>query len=510
MHHHRTSQGHATLAVVRHVELSGAPVPIGHRDGVQYFDGGLLTRQRTPLHQQRCRSAGKAVSRSGRVKPDADDDRTIGQSLGENPRELRHPGPFASPISDSVILDNDVIGPLHGGQDIGRGDYSIGDAQTDEQGQHSQGLQRSVLGSNENAGLHTRPRRRLPLPSVASTALRLLVGEDRRSLRLSLRCLLPHPGHRRINSVDHDGPAPRCPGRPARKILNSTRKQMRPGRSLAHLATVRNVTTPDEASVDPSSAPRTTAEKSADLERRRAEARDRRSAAVDKQHAKGKMTAWERIQALLDPGSFTQVDGLARHRSHNFGLYENRPYGDGVITGYGTVDGRPVCVFAQDFTVFGGSLGEVFGEKIVKIMDLAMKTGCPVIGLNDSGGARIQEGVDSLAGYAEVFQRNVLASGVVPQVSLIMGPCAGGAVYSPSMTDFIFMVEDTSYMFVTGPDVVKTVTHETVTAEELGGAITHTTKSGVADRAFTNDMEALLYMRRFVDFLPLKIGRAHV
>lgn len=223
---------------------------------------------------------------------------------------------------------------------------------------------------------------------------------------------------------------------------------------------------------------------------------------IDAQHAKGKLTARERIDVFLDEGSFEEWDMFVEHRCTEFGMQETSTPGDGVVIGYGTVNGRLVFVFSQDFTVFGGSLSESHANKICKLMDQAMKVGAPVIGLNDSGGARIQEGVDSLAGYAEVFQRNVLASGVVPQVSLIMGPCAGGAVYSPSMTDFIFMVEDTSYMFVTGPDVVKTVTHEEVTAEELGGATTHTTKSGVADRAFTNDMEALLYMRRFVDFLP--------
>ncbi|MBO6521011.1 MAG: acyl-CoA carboxylase subunit beta [Rhodospirillales bacterium] len=242
----------------------------------------------------------------------------------------------------------------------------------------------------------------------------------------------------------------------------------------------------------------------AELEERRKRARlgggEKR---IESQHAKGKLTARERIDVFLDEGSFEEWDMFVEHRCTEFGMQETSTPGDGVVTGHGTVNGRLVFVFSQDFTVFGGSLSESHAEKICKIMDQAMKVGAPVIGLNDSGGARIQEGVDSLAGYAEVFQRNVLASGVVPQVSLIMGPCAGGAVYSPSMTDFIFMVEDTSYMFVTGPDVVKTVTHETVTAEELGGAITHTTKSGVADRAFVNDMEALLYLRRFIDFLPL-------
>jgi propionyl-CoA carboxylase beta chain len=223
---------------------------------------------------------------------------------------------------------------------------------------------------------------------------------------------------------------------------------------------------------------------------------------IEKQHAKGKLTARERIELFLDPGSFEEWDMFMEHRCTDFGMEEQTIPGDGVVTGYGTVCGRLIFVFSQDFTVFGGSLSAAHAQKICKIMDHAMKVGAPVVGLNDSGGARIQEGVDSLAGYADVFQRNVLASGVVPQISMIMGPCAGGAVYSPSMTDFIFMVKDSSYMFVTGPDVVKTVTHEEVTAEELGGAITHTSKSGVADLAFENDVEALLMLRRFVNFLP--------
>ncbi|HYD70607.1 acyl-CoA carboxylase subunit beta [Azospirillum sp.] len=223
---------------------------------------------------------------------------------------------------------------------------------------------------------------------------------------------------------------------------------------------------------------------------------------IASQHAKGKLTARERIELFLDEGSFEEWDMFVEHRCNDFGMEGQKVPGDGVVTGYGTVNGRLVFVFSQDFTVFGGSLSEAHAEKICKMMDQAMKVGAPVIGLNDSGGARIQEGVASLGGYAEVFQRNVVASGVIPQISLIMGPCAGGAVYSPAMTDFIFMVKDSSYMFVTGPDVVKTVTHEVVTAEELGGAITHTSKSGVADLAFENDVEALLQLRRFVDFLP--------
>ncbi len=223
---------------------------------------------------------------------------------------------------------------------------------------------------------------------------------------------------------------------------------------------------------------------------------------IKAQHAKGKLTARERIDVLLDPDSFEEWDMFVEHRSHDFDMAGQKIPGDGVVTGYGTVNGKLVFVFSQDFTVFGGSLSEAHAEKICKIMDQAMNVGAPVIGLNDSGGARIQDGVASLAGYAEVFERNVLASGVIPQISLIMGPCAGGAVYSPAMTDFIFMVKDSSYMFVTGPDVVKTVTHENVTQEELGGAITHTTRSGVADLAFENDVEALVELRRFVDFLP--------
>ncbi|WP_338413008.1 acyl-CoA carboxylase subunit beta [uncultured Sphaerotilus sp.] len=224
---------------------------------------------------------------------------------------------------------------------------------------------------------------------------------------------------------------------------------------------------------------------------------------IDSQHAKGKLTARERLELLFDEGTFEEWDMFVEHRCSDFGMADNKIPGDGVVIGYGMINGRLAFSFSQDFTVFGGALSEAHAEKICKVMDQAMKVGAPVIGLNDSGGARIQEGVASLGGYAEVFQRNVMASGVVPQISMIMGPCAGGAVYSPSMTDFIFMVKDSSYMFVTGPEVVKTVTHEEVTAEELGGAITHTTKSGVADVAFDNDVEALLMLRRFFNYLPL-------
>ena len=247
----------------------------------------------------------------------------------------------------------------------------------------------------------------------------------------------------------------------------------------------------------------TTAGRLADLRRRHDEAVHAGSArAVEKQHAKGKMTARERIEALLDPGSFVEMDELARHRSTAFGLERTRPYGDGVVTGYGTVGGRQVCVFAQDFTVFGGSLGEVFGEKIVKVMDLALKIGCPVVGINDSGGARIQEGVVSLGLYGEIFYRNVISSGVVPQISLILGPCAGGAVYSPAITDFTVMVDGTSHMFITGPDVIKTVTGEDVGFEELGGARTHNTKSGNAHYLANDEADAIDYARALLSYLP--------
>ncbi|MGN7294880.1 acyl-CoA carboxylase subunit beta [Rhizobium sp. SAFR-030] len=240
------------------------------------------------------------------------------------------------------------------------------------------------------------------------------------------------------------------------------------------------------------------------VEARRAEARlgggQRR---IDAQHAKGKLTARERLEVLLDEGSFEEYDMYVTHRAVDFGMAGQTIAGDGVVTGWGTINGRQVYVFSQDFTVLGGSLSETHAQKICKIMDMAVRVGAPVIGLNDSGGARIQEGVASLAGYAEVFRRNAEASGVIPQISVIMGPCAGGAVYSPAMTDFIFMVRDTSYMFVTGPDVVKTVTNEIVTAEELGGASTHTKKSSVADAAYENDVETLEAVRQLFDFLPL-------
>ncbi|MBR6976527.1 MAG: acyl-CoA carboxylase subunit beta, partial [Ottowia sp.] len=223
---------------------------------------------------------------------------------------------------------------------------------------------------------------------------------------------------------------------------------------------------------------------------------------IEAQHKKGKLTARERLEVLLDYDSFEEWDMFMEHRCAEFGMADKHIPGDGVVIGYGTINRRLVFVYSQDFTVFGGALSEAHAEKICRLMDQAMKVGAPVIGLNDSGGARIQEGVASLAGYAEVFQRNMLASGVIPQISMIMGPCAGGAVYSPAITDFVFMVKDSSYMFVTGPEVVKTVTHEEVTSEELGGAVTHSTKSGVADRAFDNDVESLLMLRRFLSYMP--------
>ncbi|MCX6385633.1 MAG: acyl-CoA carboxylase subunit beta [Solirubrobacterales bacterium] len=250
-------------------------------------------------------------------------------------------------------------------------------------------------------------------------------------------------------------------------------------------------------------APETYAEKLAQLQELRHEAIHSASeSAIEKQHARGKLTARERIEKLLDPGSFQELDTFVRHRTHEFDMQKNRPWGDAVVTGHGLIDGRTVCVFSQDFTVVGGSLGEVMAEKMCKIMDLAAKIGCPVIGINDSGGARIQEGVVSLGAYGDVFVRNVRSSGVIPQISLIMGPCAGGAVYSPAITDFIFMVKETSHMFITGPDVIKTVTGEDTTFEELGGAMTHNTKSGVAHFA-SEDEEACLQDARYLfSFLP--------
>src|ERR1700693_3513089 len=239
------------------------------------------------------------------------------------------------------------------------------------------------------------------------------------------------------------------------------------------------------------------------LEHRRAQAqKGGGDARIEAQHTRGKLTARERIELLMDKGSFEEFDAFVEHRCDEFGMQQTKIPGDGVVTGWGTVNGRTVYLFSKDFTVFGGSLSETHAGKIIKIQDMAMKARAPIIGLFDAGGARIQEGVAALGGYGEVFKRNVIASGVIPQISVIMGPCAGGDVYSPAMTDFIFMVKDTGYMFVTGPDVVKTVTNEVVTAEELGGASIHTTKSSIADGAFENDVETLLQMRRLIDFLP--------
>jgi acetyl-CoA carboxylase carboxyltransferase component len=248
---------------------------------------------------------------------------------------------------------------------------------------------------------------------------------------------------------------------------------------------------------------KTTQERIEELRLRRQQAQTTDPQAVEKQHARGKLTARERIDALLDPGSFVELDAFAVHRTSAFGMDRRKPMGDGVVTGHGTIDGRAVCLFAQDFTVFGGSLGEVFAEKICKVMDLALRMGVPCIGLNDSGGARIQEGVVSLGGYAEIFYRNVISSGVIPQISLIVGPCAGGAVYSPAMTDFILMLKGTSQMFITGPDVIKTVTNETVGFDELGGAMTHNSRSGVAHFAADNEEEAFAQTRELLSYLPL-------
>ena len=284
-------------------------------------------------------------------------------------------------------------------------------------------------------------------------------------------------------------PGPRAAAEPQGRVVRAT-----PGADHTAAAATSGPKPPDI---------HTTAGKLADLHRRNDEAIHAGSArAVDKQHAKGKMTARERLDVLLDEGSFIEVDEFARHRSTNFGLAANRPYGDGVITGFGTIDGRNVCVFSQDVTVYGGSLGEVYGEKIVKILDLALKTGRPVIGINEGGGARIQEGVVSLGLYGEIFRRNVMASGVIPQISLIMGSAAGGHVYSPALTDFTVMVDQTSHMFITGPDVIKTVTGEDVTFEDLGGARTHNTRSGNAHYLGADERDAIEYVQALLAYLP--------
>src|SRR3954471_14752187 len=248
--------------------------------------------------------------------------------------------------------------------------------------------------------------------------------------------------------------------------------------------------------------PETYEEKLAQLQELREAAVHSSPEAEEKQHARGKLTARERVEKLLDPGSFQELDTFIRHRVHEFGMEKNRPWGDAVVTGHGTIDGRRVCVFSQDFSVFGGSLGEVMAEKMCKVMDLAAKIGCPVVGINDSGGARIQEGVVSLGGYGEVFMRNVACSGVIPQISLVMGPCAGGAVYSPAITDFVFMVKANSHMFITGPEVIRTVTGEQVEFEELGGARTHSSKSGVAHFACEDEEACLQDARYLLSFLP--------
>src|SRR5699024_2298632 len=284
-------------------------------------------------------------------------------------------------------------------------------------------------------------------------------------------------------------------------ILPTSRRSQQPqsiGSVVMSSASEPTGTTPEETPDI-----HTTAGKLADLQQRNDAAIHAGSErAIERQHAKGKNTARERIDMLMDPGSFVELDALARHRSTNFGQEQNRPYGDGVVTGYGTVDGRPVCVFSQDVTVFGGSLGEVYGEKIVKVMDLAIKTGRPIVGINEGGGARIQEGVVSLGLYGEIFQRNTRASGVIPQISLIMGANAGGHVYSPALTDFVVMVDETSQMFITGPDVIKTVTGEEVTFEDLGGGRTHNSKSGNAHYLGSDETDAVSYVKELLSYLP--------
>ncbi|GHJ40932.1 acyl-CoA carboxylase subunit beta [Streptomyces sp. TS71-3] len=300
--------------------------------------------------------------------------------------------------------------------------------------------------------------------------------------------------------TDHEAAAP-AEGTTPRSVDAAARRESATARR-EDAAAQREGTTASRIQAVPF-ARSTTAERLAELARRRADLeRPFDEQAVRRQHAKGKLTARERIEALLDPGSFTELDALARHRSHNFGMAEQRPYGDGVVTGHGTIEGRQVALFAQDFTVFGGSLGEVYGEKIIKVMDFALKAGCPIIGINDSGGARIQEGVVSLAYYAELVRRHVEASGVIPQISLMTGPCAGGAVYAPAITDFVVMVEGISHMFVTGPEVLRTVTGQAVDREELGGAHSNNAVSGNAHYLAQDEKDAFEYVRLLLGYLP--------
>ncbi len=422
------------------------------------------------------------------VDPRSDDHPTSveGDPLAEDARDL--------PVVVGRKLH--VVGPLEHGLDPRNLPYGLGEREAGGQRDpaHRHTLRRDQRRHGETSTLDGDP-----VAAQSTASLDLSLGDDDPPGHWGLtkhRIGRPHLGQ----DLDR---SPRRAGCDERDVQFGGLTMLRHGRK-ARLGSMASETqsiggTDVPTDIDTS----TTDGKLKDLKRRVAEVANAGSErAVEKQHARGKKTARERLELLLDEGSFVEMDKYARHRSTAFGQDRSRPYGDGVVTGYGTVDGRTVAVFAQDFTVFGGSLGEVFGEKICKVMDFAMKIGCPVIGLNDSGGARIQEGVVSLGLYGEIFRRNVHASGVIPQISLIMGPCAGGAVYSPAVTDFTVMVDQTSHMFITGPDVIKTVTGEDVAFEELGGARTHNTKSGVAHYMGSDEDDAIDYVKALLSYLP--------
>src|SRR6266511_4029906 len=481
------------------VDLLGpaAPQPVvplldGAQDGAQQRvpvdAGGPRQRQGGRVR------VGQLVLAQRGVEPDAQHDAALGEAFDQDPGAL---------ALRAVVAHQQVVGPLEHGVHFGHPTHRLGQRHPGEQWQPAEPDGR-YRRAQQHAHRDSSAGRGLPDPAEAAAAAGLQLRDDHepfggagtgggRDVRV---------GRARLRDDAQVGPEPvrddQCPPQRLLPQWRALQIGVRVDTSSLGRGYHRGVTA---VSSEPDI--HSTAGKIADLVHRIDEAVHAGSArAVDKQHARGTKTARERIDLLLGPGSFVELGELARHRSTNFGQEANRPYGDGVVTGYGTVDGRPVCVFAQDFIVFGGSLGEVFGEKIVKVMDLAMKTGCPMIGINDSGGARIQEGVVSLGLYGEIFFRNVRASGVVPQISLVMGPCAGGAVYSPAVTDFTVMVDQTSHMFITGPDVIKTVTGEDVGFEELGGARTHNTKSGNAHYLGTDEEDAVEYVKALLSYLP--------
>src|SRR5690606_33254109 len=394
--------------------------------------------------------------------------------------------------------DEHVVGPLEFRRDARRGAQRLLQRRRRRQAQRAPLLGRSTR-TQERRHHQARAARAGPPAVQAAATGRLLFGDEDPALLGAVPRRVDQIRIRRSSDFRHIDFCPEV------GLLRQQGPQAHPvqwcPRRCAHaprVATARAVTIRVVTDIDI----HTTAGKLADHAERLDEAATGNPRAIEKQHEKGKRTARERLEALLDEGSFVELDALARHRSTNFGMEANRPYGDGVVTGYGTIEGREVCVYAQDFTVLGGSLGQVSGEKITKIQDLALRTGRPIIGISDSGGARIQEGVASLGGYSDIFFRNVRASGVIPQISLIMGPCAGGAVYSPAITDFTVMVDQTSHMFITGPDVVRAVTGEDVGMEELGGGRTHNAVAGNAHYLAADEEDALEYVKQLLSYFP--------